>query len=122
MTVSLEDFWNGLPQAVSTSNRAVVAEFLDDHRRLWPDVEAEADADRQHLLRRALAIAGKLATDDPNKLQNEEAAKMTAAEHARVVRERTDKIADLLRSHTEDDRKKMLDDALRAVGSTITVS
>jgi hypothetical protein len=122
MTVSLEDFWNELPKVVSISNRAVVAEFLDDHRSIWPGVEAETDPDRQHLLRRAEAIAGRLTTVDPNAQQNELVQKQIAAGYAQEIDARTGRFIKDLQGVSEDDRTLMLNNALAAVGSTLRVS
>ena len=61
-------------------------------------------------------------TDDPNKQQKEEEAKLAAHQLAEVLRDRTETISKALQGLPDHARKQMLTDALAAVGSTLKVS
>jgi hypothetical protein len=61
------------------------------------------------------------ARGDPNAQQNAEAAKLTAADHARNLRQISDAIRKALQFISDDDRKQVLDVALSELGSMLAV-
>jgi hypothetical protein len=54
-------------------------------------------------------------TNDPNALQNEQTEKLMAAGLERELRQRTEKIAELLQGLTDDQRKRIIGDAMDMV-------
>jgi hypothetical protein len=60
-------------------------------------------------------------SSDPNAFQNAEVAKLTAADRERDLRQRTEKVKETLESLADNDRKRVLDDALTALKSNLAV-
>ena len=66
--ISMDNFWNDLDDAIAATNgmetksaKAMMSEFLDDHRGVWPHTEADIAVDQDHktILERALNIVGR---------------------------------------------------------------
>lgn len=60
-------------------------------------------------------------SDDPVAGQNAEAAKFMAAERERGLRQRTDRVADAIEHMPDEDRRRVIADALIKVKSSLLV-
>jgi hypothetical protein len=66
--ISMDNFWNDLDDAIAATNgmepeaaKLMVAQFLDDHRGLWPHIEADITENAEHreIVKRGLTLAKK---------------------------------------------------------------
>jgi hypothetical protein len=53
-------------------------------------------------------------SNGPNALQKAEAAKLTTAQHAKVMRDAPVRVKDAIKSFTDEDRKRVIDIAWRS--------
>jgi hypothetical protein len=60
-------------------------------------------------------------SSDPNALQNAEAAKLTAAQYAKAIEDASGRVKDAIKAFTDDDRMRVLDNALRELSSSLAV-
>ena len=71
--ISMDNFWNDLDDAIAATNgmetksaKAMMSEFLDDHRGVWPHIEADiavdaaARVDQERLAQHLLCAMGGL--------------------------------------------------------------
>lgn len=58
-------------------------------------------------------------SSDPNKHQNELAAKLTAHQNAKAIEDATIAVLTAIKPFTEDERKLVLDKALEELGSSL---
>jgi hypothetical protein len=60
-------------------------------------------------------------SNGPNALQKAEAAKLTTAQHAKVMRDAAVRVKDAIKSFTDEDRKRVIDIALEELGCKLAV-
>ena len=58
---------------------------------------------------------------NPNALQKAEAAKLMAAQHAEVMRDAAVRVKDAIKPFTDEDRKRVIDIALKELGCKLAV-
>ncbi len=68
--ISMDNFWNDLDDAIAATNgmetksaKTMMAEFFDDHRGLWPHIEADIakNAEHREIFKRGLTLAAAAA-------------------------------------------------------------